>query len=303
MVPRIFQNGNAVDGITAAANAAQVGNIYFRQGRLSKIVFRYVDGSGAPADILSVLGDITCFKNKKAFRTHNAAQLDFLNQLNGTIYARQQVGAGATMVQFLTLWFFEPWRQDVSDKESQCLIVDPSQGFDRDGLWVQVKLLLGIPATGQLTYTMYYDNLIPQTTTQQTCKLVYRDNLNVQGLSTDMKSLPQTGKLETLSFSNPSGGGSGTIKSVQAKVNNFTWLDNIPLEDMISHSKAAGVNHPALAQAAGAFQYVWTVDDVDPIQSALSLAGSVNPVVTLYYTAGSNGSVVAMSEFQDIIPN
>lgn len=303
MVPRIFQNGNAVDGITATASANQVGNIYFKQGRLSKIVFRYVDGGAGPADITAVLGDIICYKNKKAFRTHTAAQIDFLNAMNGIIYQRQQVGAGANMVQFLTIWFFEPWRQDVSDKESQCLIVDPSQGFDKDGLWVQVKLLAGIPVTGSLTYTMYYDNNIPKLGVQQTCKLVYRDNINVQGLSSDLKSLPKTGKLETLSFTNPSGGGSGTIKSVLAKVNNFTWLDDVPLEDMINHFKGAGVNHPALAQAAAAFQYVWMPDDVDPIQSSLSLAGSVDPIVTIKYTAASNGSVVALSEFQDVIPN
>ncbi|HEV2691548.1 MAG TPA: hypothetical protein VG347_01490 [Verrucomicrobiae bacterium] len=298
MIPRKFLQAPAIDGITAGSLASAVGTMYVKPpARISKVVLKYVDGGSSPTDILSVIGDITCFKNNSEFRVHSAAQLDFLNQQNGTQWAYQKLGTGATQIQYLTIYFFEPWRKMTSDAESQCLIVDPSQGWNKDGLQIQIKLLAAIPSTGALTAQIYMDDLIPNTNTQQVCKIVKRQNIVVQGTEVDYLTIPQSGKLQGINLTNPST--TGVIKSLIFKANGVTYVDEVLREDMINHLTGMGVNPPAYANTGANQQsYSYVVDDSDPIQAALALAGA-NPWAKIKFTVASSGTVIALLEIVD----
>jgi hypothetical protein len=304
MLPRRMVQLPTIDGMQVS-NANAVGTIRIKPGqRLSKVVLKYVDGQATPTtdmvganSLTGVIGDITCFKNGSDFRLHSAVELDYLNSQNNipgsSEYSYQNVGSGATKAQYLTINFFEPWRATPADREAGALVIDPSQGWNADGLEIQIKLLAALPATASLTAIAYVDSFIPNTNAAQAVKVVKRLNITASGTVVDYLSLPAIGGLQGINLKNPAT--SGTISSVIFKAANKTWIDDIPTYDSIAHLTSMGLTAPSSFAGAGAFAYSIVFDDTDPIQAALQVDGA-NPWLRIKSASAMSGNIVALIE-------
>ncbi len=304
MLPRRFIQFPTIDGMQVS-NANAVGTIRVRPGqRLTKLVLKYVDGQASPTtdmvganSLTPVIGDITCFKNGSDFRLHSATELDYLNSQNNTPgtteYSYQNVGSGATKAQYLTIYFFEPWRATPADREAGALIIDKSQGWNDDGLEVQIKLLAALPSTASLTATGYVDSFVPNTNAAQAVKVVKRLNITASGTVVDYLSLPAIGGLQGINLKNPAT--SGTISSIIFKAANRTWVDDIPTYDAIAHLTSMNLTAPSSSAGAGAFAYSVVFDDTDPVQAALQVDGA-NPWLRIKSSSAMSGNIVAVVE-------
>lgn len=303
MITRKFLQLPTIDGIKAGSAATDVGSLSVKPNflggtgvRISKIALMFQDGTntaGNEKDILAMIGDITAFKNSSEFRLHSAAELDYLNSQNGTAYAYQKLGTGVNMRQYLTIFFFEPWRKDTGDGESQCLIVDPTQGWNKDGLQIQIKLLQAMPASASLSATIYCDAFVPNTKVQQVVKSVKRLQITASGSEIDYLALPSVGKIQGINLKNPT---TGYVSSVIIKSGSEVYIDDVKREDMIAHLTSMGINPPLYASTgAGAFGYSIVFDDTDPINSGLDVDTRA-PWMKLKFSQAAAGNVVALVE-------
>jgi len=297
MITRKYKKLPTIEGIKAGSAATDVGTLSIKPGvRVSKVTFMFQDGTntaGNEKDMLAMFGDITCFKNSTDFRLHTAAELDYLNSQNGTAYSYVKLGTGVNMKQYLTIWFFEPWRKGTADGESQSLIVDASQGWNKDGLQIQIKLLQAMPASATLTATAYVDDFIANTKIQQATKSVKRLQITASGSEVDYLSLPNVGKIQGINLKNPT---TGYVKSIIVKAGDDVYVEDADREEMIAHLTGMGINPPLYASTgAGLFGYSWVFDDTDPINSALSLDGR-DPWMKIKFSQAAAGNVVALVE-------
>jgi hypothetical protein len=266
--------------------------------RYHSIDIVYIDGSGAPAQLNTILADIVLYKNGKEFRTHSITELDRLNGINGAEYtlANMQFGAGAGLRQTCRIFFAEPWRKDKSDTDYMALNVDGPNGFADRGFQIKLILAAALPATATFVVKARVDSpLTPPKGGAWNVKKVLRQNIPANGLATDYMGLtPISDYLQTVLMKNPSGGGSGYIQKATLKLNGNLVVDTLNNFDNIASLTALGLN-PANSQAVGAFGYELVLDADDPIGSALPLAGS-EAWLHLDYSAAATGNVVALIE-------
>jgi hypothetical protein len=252
----------------------------------------YKDGQAAPTDILDLLdNDIIAYRNNKEQRTHTSYELDRLNSINGSQYARRQDGAGANMIQYLNIHFFEPWRKDKFDAAAGAWIVTPELGWN--SFWFKLKLAAALPATAQIYARAWVGDPIklPAGNTQL-IKKVYRDQITVGGTQKDLVNLTAKDSYQTMLFKHPDG--AGVITNFTLKVNGNIKVDDMDRHDMIDHLIKQGMN-PAQSTAAGQFGYEWVADVDDAKESAMPVDGATI-WGQLKFDAASNGNVVVMSE-------
>lgn len=285
------QNG-VVPGSAAGTQATLTLPLGYRYHRIDLI---YIDGTAAPTDVRNMFGDVNVFRRGIPERTHSALELDHLNQLNGTQYGVQQVGAGVNMRQTLPIFFNEPWRKNPAQADQMAWSVDTNNGFNTGDFQIVITLLAAFPATGSIVALATVDAPIaPAKGTAQSVKKVYRQQLAAAGLSNDFNNFPQKDAYQTMCLKNPSGAGSGYIQYVTVKSGSNIMLDNVHQEDNIGFLTNSGLN-PANSQAVGAFGYDIVFDYDDPINSALPAAGA--PIwLKPTYSAAASGNVVALIE-------
>jgi len=292
MVTRIYPARPAIDGIQVG-NAAAIGTIKIKRGvRVSKVTLKYVDTIANAVDLLALIGDITCFKNNYDFRLHSAVELDYLNKQNGSQFAYQKFNYNGNTEQYLTIWFFEPWRIMAMDRESGCAVISENQGWNENGLEIQIKLLAAIPATGSLTHRVYVDEQLLDLKQPQALKQVKRLNITAQGTEFDYYSLPNRGKIQGINLKNPSG--AGVIKAVTFRGDDVIYLDNVTRGEMFDHLTGLNLIPPPMANVGvGTFAFSWAFDDTDPVQSSLAAQSTW---LKIYTDVAANGNVVALVE-------
>ena len=299
MVTRIYPARPAIDGLPTG-NAAAVGTIRVKPGvRVSKVTLKYVDTVANAIDMLALVGDITCFKNSTEFRLHTAAELDYLNRQNGSQYAYQKFTNPNTglVEQYLTIWFFEPWRIAAVDRESGAAVISANQGWNENGLEVQVKLLQAIPATGSFQQRAYVDFALQDLTTLQSLKTVKRLNIAAAGTEFDYESLPNVGRIQGINLKNPSG--AGVIKSVTFRSDGVTYLDDVTRGEAFDNLTGLNIIPPPIGNvAAGQFAFSWAFDDTDPVQSSLAAR---TPWLKIKTDVAASGNVVALIESVNVI--
>ena len=276
----------AISGIVPNSAAGTVGTFNLPLGyRYHKIVLVYVDGGGAPTDILAMFDDINVFKNTKSQRLHNGAELERLNVINGSQYARQQIGAGAAMVQEQTIYFAEPWRKDKVDTDSRAWVVTSDAGFKT--FQVTIKLLVAMPATGALTAYAWVDAPLPIAAGKtQNLKKVYRQQLPASGTANDFTQLDEADTYETIALKHPTG---AYISSATLKRNGDLFMEDVIREINVAHLTGQGMN-PAASVAPGAFGYEIVLDADDPSANGLIAAGQ-SIWMQLKYSAAASGTL------------
>jgi len=289
-----------IDGLQALSPIGTVGvvNIKPELGyRIHQFDIVYVDGGGAPTDILALIGDIVVWRNGVAIRTHTAAELDYLNQLNGTQYARQQVGAGAAMRQTLRIYFAEPWRKDKADTDMLAFNAGLQNGVNR--LQIKITLIAALPATASIYAQMRVDSEIaPPKGVQWNLKKVYRQSLTASGTTNDFSGTLDTGdKYQVIALRNPTG---AYVQYATLKLNGNLVFERQRMEDNIGDLVQLGINPLAgqtlaTAQTAGNIGFPIVLDADDPLNSALDTTGGVLWLKT-EYSAAATGNVSALIE-------
>ena len=266
------------------------------------IGFEYLDGGATPQDIIygplgngagngagGLLGDIALKINTDTKRIHSAAELDHLNAVNGTEYARQQIGAAAAMVQVLKLNFAEPWRKDTAQAAALAATLTPAFGVNSAQL--QITLGTAMPATGSLKLFAVVDS--PKQQPPQggaLVKKVVRQQIQASGTSIDVVTLDKKGFYQTVLLKHPS---TGYITKATVKVNG-TVLRELGREANVAELLMAGMN-PANSSTVSTFGFDIILDDDDPINSALPVEGQ-DLQLKLDFSAAAAGNVVALIE-------
>jgi hypothetical protein len=280
----------SVSGIAASSAAGTVGTFNLPTGfRYHKLSLVYIDGGGSPSDVTAVVGDITVFKNTKAQRIHSAAELDRLNQLNGSQYARQQIGAAALMRQTLPIFFAEPWRKDVTDTDAQAWNVTAEHGWQT--FQVMVKLAAAMPATGSLALLAWVDEPLPYTGKPQFIKKVYRQEITCSGLKVDFTGLDATDAYQTIALKHPT---TSYIVRAALKRNSEVIHDSVERADNVAHLAVQSLN-PANSITPGTFGYEIVLDADDPIRNALVAEGQ-KLWLQLEFAAAAGGNAIALIE-------
>lgn len=281
----------AISGIAPSSAAGTVGTFNLPLGyRYHKIALVYIDGGSSPTDILSMFDDINIFKNTKSQRLHTGAELERLNVINGTQYARQQIGSGAAMVQIQEIYFAEPWRKDKVDTDSRAWIVTADAGFKT--FQVTVKLLAAMPSTGSLVAMAWVDAPLPLPAGKvQSIKKVYRQSIPASGTSNDITTLDESDIYETIAMKHPTG---AYIASATLKRNGDLFTEDTLREVNVAHLVNQGMN-PAASTTAGAFGYEIVLDADDPAANGLIAQGQ-SIWLQLKYSAAASGNVIALIE-------
>ena len=281
----------AISGIAPGSAAGTVGTFNLPLGyRYHKILLVYVDGGSSPTDIVSMFDDINVYKNTKSQRLHNGAELERLNVINGSQYARQQIGSGAAMVQIQEIYFAEPWRKDKVDTDSRAWIVTADAGFKT--FQVTVKLLAAMPSTGSLVAMAWVDAPLPLPAGKvQSIKKVYRQSIPASGTSNDITTLDESDTYETIAMKHPTG---AYISSATLKRNGDLFTEDTLREVNVAHLTNQGMN-PAASTTAGAFGYEIVLDADDPAANGLIAQGQ-SIWLQLKYSAAASGNVIALIE-------
>lgn len=282
----------AIQGIVPGSPVGTVGTINCPINyRYANIQLVYVDGGSSPNDILAMFDDILVFRGVKVQRTHTASELDHLNNLNGSQYARQQVNTGANMRQSLMIHFLEPWRKDKVDSDAGAWVVTPANGFKT--FQITIKLATAMPSTASIIAYAWVDApLNIPAGKSQGIKKVYRQNIPASGTSVDVVTLDESDFYQTICLKNPSG--AGYITKVNFKRNGDTFFENVVREDNIAHLVNLNMN-PATSTTTGAFGFDMVFDADDPTNSALQAQGQALWLQPVFNTA-ANGNVIALIE-------
>jgi hypothetical protein len=282
------------------------------------IGIEYVDGGASPQDIANyasgslatgvsgtpgaggLIGDIALKINTNVTRIHSAIELDHLNVVNGTIYGRQALGAGANMKQVLVLNFAEPWRITAADRVLTAANLTPTFGVN--SAQIQITLGAAMPATGSLVLYAVVEPPDTAVPTQWVSKQVLRQQIAASGTAIDITTLPMTGYYQTLEMRNPTG---ACIGKATLKVNG-TAIRELLRDSNVAELVRQGMN-PANSSVAGAFGYDLILDDDDPVNSALPAGGqnfqlhldfyNVNGAAT---AATASGNITALIELLQI---
>ncbi len=281
----------AVTGIGASSAAGTIGVFNLPLGyRYHKLAFVYIDGGASPTDITAMFDDITVYKNTTAQRLHTGAELERLNVINGSQYARQQVNTAANMRQTQNIYFAEPWRKDKADADSRAWVVTPEAGWKT--FQVTVKLLAAMPATGSLVMLAWVDApLTIPNGKAQSIKKVYRQQIPASGTAIDITTLAAADVYETIAMKHPT---TGVIINATLKRNGDLFMEDVAREDNVAHLTTAGLN-PANSTTASAFGYEISLDADDPINNGLVAQGQ-NIWLQLRFSAAAAGNVIALIE-------
>lgn len=269
----------SINGITASTGAGAEGLVdlplYYRYHAIG---FEFVDGHGTPGtteptDILALLGDIALKINTDVKRIHTAAELNHLNALNGTEYARKQIGNTTAKKQVLKMFFAEPWRKSVAQADAMAASLTPENGVN--SAQISIKLAAAMPSTGSLRLFAIVDApLAKPQNGYQLCKHVTRTSANVGGTSSDVQTLDRSGFYQVISMKNPTGAviGKATVTL------NGTVIHELDREANIAHLQDLGLNPsdskaPETGSGDAGYGYDLVLDDDDPILSALPADG------------------------------
>ena len=282
-----------INGIVAGSSAGAVGTLDIPIGtgfRLHQLQVVYIDGGASPQDITALFADVNIFRNSIPERTHTSLELEHLNTLNGSQYARQQVNTGAAMRQTQAIFFAEPWRKDKVDTDAMAWNVCAENGFRT--LQVKFTLLAAMPATGSLVVYAWIEDLAQVFRgTTQPVKKVYRQQIGVSGTSFDVTTLDARDAYQVIALKHPS---TSYINKVTLKRNNDLIMDQVNREDNVAALTNLGLT-PASSVSVSTFGYDIVLDADDPMNSALFAQGQAL-WMQLGFAAASAGNVVALIE-------
>lgn len=286
-------------GVTGGAAAGTKMSFTLPLGvRYSRLDVIYLDGTGAPVNILNLFTDVELQKNNKTVRIHATSELDHMNSLNGSQYAAANLttGAAATLRQILPIFFAEPWRKNLTQADAMAWNVDGTYGWKTFTL--NLTLAVALPAGAAVTLIGYVDDIIPLpsgASPMQTVKQVLRFDLGAAGNGNDYDQLPSGWQYQGLYIKNPSGGGSGYVQyaTLKTALNGNLIRDKVLNTDNITAMLAAGLN-PATSQAVGAFGYDLVLDYDDPLNNVLVAA--TKPWLHLDYSGASAGTTRILAE-------
>lgn len=281
----------SISGIIPGSPAGATGTLNLPLNyRYANIQLVYIDGGAAPTDILTMLDDVIVYRGTKAQRIHTGPELEHLNVLNGTQYARQQVGAGAAMRQSQTIFFAEPWRKDKADTDSGAWIATKENGFLT--FQITVKLATAMPATGSLIAYAWVDApLAIPNGKQQAIKKVYRQQIPASGKSIDITTLAAADAYQVIAMKHPS---TGYITNATLKRNGDIFMDDVERADNVAALIGLGLN-PASSTTNSAFGYDIVLDADDPVNSSLIAQGQAL-WMHLTFSEAAGGNVVALIE-------
>jgi hypothetical protein len=293
-----------INGIGASSAAGAVGTLDLPLGyRYHSIEIVYCDGGASPVDMGSnaaflassnqILADVVLYRNGIAERTHTAAELDYLNLINGSQYGRQQVGTGAAMRQTSTIFLAEPWRKDKADSDYMAWSADGANGFNS----FQLKLTIGyaVPATGSFViYATVDAPLAPPSGGAQAVKKVYRQSISASGTANDITTLDARDAYQVIALKNPTG---AAISKASLKVNGTIVFDSVNQLDNIARLVNSGLNVTTTntPTTATMFGFPIVLDADDPLNSALPASGAAL-WLKLDYSTTASGNVVALLE-------
>jgi hypothetical protein len=292
----------SIANIGASSAAGTVGLVdlplYYKYHAIG---FEYLDGGSTPQDIAysavnstqggggsagGLISDIALKINSDVKRIHSAMDLDQINAVNGTTYARQAVGSGANMKQFIAMNFSQPWRRNPADEIATAATLTPAFGVNS----AQVSITLGaaMPATGSLVLFAVVEP--PDITVPANGPLthqVQRQQIAASGTSIDITTLPQKGAYQAVHMINPTG---ACVGKALLDVNG-TRFHSLTRKANVAELIRRGMN-PANSAAAAAYGYNLVLDDDDPLNSALPAAGQ-NFVLHLDFYATSTAETAA----------
>lgn len=285
----------SIVGLAGGATAGTVGTFNLPIGyRYHKLELVYIDSaSAAPTAMTTLLDDILIYRGTEVVRTHNAAELDRLNQFNGSQYGEKLNATGGVGYarRVLPIFFAEPWRKDVVDMDSKAWNVIPQNLFKTFQVTVKVAAGQTIPATGSFYMVAWVDDALPFTGKVQAIKKVIRQNIPASGLQVDVTTLASAGGYETIAMKHPS---TGFIKSVTFKRDRDIFAEEVTREDNVEHLKQQGLN-PADSVTVSTFGYELSFDADDPFRNVL-VAQDLPLWMQLNFSAAAAGNVVALIE-------
>lgn len=306
----LIPNGNNLKASSAVGDVGTI-DLPARYTYL-KIRVDYIDGGSTPIDIGSyaalvtpanqIIGDVVLYRNGTPLRTHTAAQLDYLNLINGSQYARSSVSPGgtpgATTRQSLHIFLWEPWRKDKADTFIGAWPVSPDFGFDT----FQLKLTCAyaIPATASFQVWALVDDLPPKgdNVFQFPGKKVYRQSLNSGGTVTDADTfLAKRDLYESICIMNPTGG-STYVSYVTIRKNGVPILDRVSQFSNIAELAASTMNVTVTntPQTAGLFGFPVVFDAIDPVGSSLPVPPGTDLNVKIEYAGTASGNTLLLVE-------
>ncbi len=283
-----------ITGIVPSSAIGTVGTLDIPIGsgfRLHDLQIVYIDGGGSPTDVTAMFSDIGIYRNGTPQRTFaSASDLDHMNSLNGSQYARQQVNTGANMRQTLPVFMAEPWRKDKVDTDVLAWNVCAENGWKT--LQVKLKLATAMPSTGSLVcYAWIEDVPTALRGVAQSIKKVYTQQIPASGLSIDVTTLDQKDALQVISLKHPT---TGVITKVSLKRNSDLIMDQVVREDNYAALIGKGMV-PANSTTASAFGYDIVLDADDPNNSALYAQGQ-SLWLQVAFSVAAAGNVIAVIE-------
>jgi len=296
---RLFTSSVAIAGATAGTPIP----FNLQRGyRIHSLDIEFTDLTNAQT-FGTVFGDIILMVNDKAMRTHNAAELAHLNNVNGSQYDLQANGtSGTDRTQSVTIYFSEPWRKDVGQADAMAFNCDASWGVNSAKLLLYVAAGQTLSATAGITVWAWVDGLQDAskapTAGKQILKKVYRTSKTASGAFTEMgkdEFPPTRGQYQAVYFEQPTT--SGTIQYLTVKDGGpagTVIYDKVKNYENWAFLTQRGMN-PGVSQSASGFGYDWIADLLDPLQDAVPFTGE-GPYFKLEYVSTAAGNIVALSE-------
>lgn len=244
-------------------------------------------GNANAPSVASIVDEIKVIVGSKTIRKFTGAQIDLINQTNGTRYASYGVtggsnGAGRT---YLPLFFEEPWRKRADFANGLAL---ETGWMDSNGVFqVQVKLqsTTTTPVLGCLAFVDDFSSGKPNPIMKFYC-----DDANTTSASLDLANLfqgaPASDLVESMSLFDPSDSSS---QSKQVTVARLLLNGIVVIDDETVDQQFVKLQTSDMFPAVGAYHIVFDHDDL--FESLRQVGGISSSQLTLTLKASSTGTL------------
>lgn len=272
----------------------QIATIYLPKGvRYRRLLLALQDAgvgnTNAPSVSSITSGDMTITLGSKIIRRATGAQIDLINQINGSQYASYGVAGAANGggITYLPIFFEEPWRKRADFQNGLSLCTDWLGTNDVFSIQVPIAGTTTTPILGCLALVDAFGTGKPN----PIMKWFAADSptsANTVDLGNIFQGAPPSDLVETISMLNTSDG--KFVAKARLTMNNQLILDDVTFDQQTAFLKEADMNPTGTSQAgANAFHYVLDHDDLFESLRMISTITASDLYLTL--SAASAGTI------------
>ncbi len=248
-----------------------------------------VGNTNAPAVSSITSGDVQVLLGSKTIRKATGAQIDLINQTNGSQYASYGVAGAANGggITYLPIFFEEPWRKRADFQNG---LACETGWLDQNGVF-QIKLPIAAttttPVIGALAIVDAYSSGKPNPIMKW-----YADDANTASATLDLANIfqgaPASDLVEEIGLMNTSDG--KFVSKVRLILNNNVIIDDMTFDQQTAFLKEADMN-PTGSSVANANAHHIVFDHDDLFESLLQVGSITQSQLTMTFSAASAGTL------------